>query len=45
MTFKAFMREVEQNIDCIKTESELRDWIKNYARTIPEEGGDAGRTK
>lgn len=37
MEFKLFMQKVEQEIEGIRTESELRDWIKNYARSIPEE--------
>lgn len=37
MDFKVFMRSVEQEIEKIKSESELREWIQDYARTIREE--------
>ena len=31
------MNSVEENLSLIKTEEELRNWIRNYARSIPEE--------
>ena len=37
MDFKSFMNAVEENLSLIKTEDELRNWIRNYARSIPEE--------
>ena len=37
MDFKLFMNSVEENLSLIKTEEELRNWIRNYARSIPEE--------
>ena len=37
MDFKSFMNSVEQNLSQMKTEEELRNWIRNYARSIPEE--------
>lgn len=37
MDFKSFMNTVEENLSLIKTEDELRNWIRNYARSIPEE--------
>ena len=37
MDFKLFMDSVEQNLSQMKTEEELRSWIRNYARSIPEE--------
>ena len=37
MEFKLFMNSVEENLSLIKTEEELRNWIRNYARSIPEE--------
>lgn len=37
MDFKSFMTSVEENLSCVKSEKDLRDWIKNYARSIPEE--------
>lgn len=36
MEFKVFMQAVENGIDQIKSEAGLREWLKNYARTIPE---------
>lgn len=35
MDFKVFMDTVKREIENMKTESELREWIQNYARTIP----------
>ena len=37
MDFKLFMNSVEENLSLIKTEEELRNWIRNYARSIPED--------
>ena len=37
MDFKLFMNSVEENLSLIKTEEDLRNWIRNYARSIPEE--------
>ena len=37
MDFKLFMDSVEQNLSQIKTEEGLRNWIRNYARSLPEE--------
>lgn len=37
MDFKSFMNTVEENLSLIKTEDELRNWIRDYARSIPEE--------
>lgn len=37
MEFKVFMQAVEEQIDKFQSESELKEWLKNYARTIGEE--------
>lgn len=37
MEFKLFMQAVEQKIDNFRSESEIKEWLKNYARTIEEE--------
>lgn len=36
MEFKIFMKTVEQEIAKFKSESEIKEWLANYARTIPE---------
>lgn len=36
MDFKTFMHAIEQEIENFKSESELKEWLKNYARTINE---------
>lgn len=41
MEFKIFMQAVEHRMDEIKSESELRKWLLNYARTIPENDREA----
>lgn len=37
MDFKSFMQAVEKNLAQLKSEEELRSWVKNYARSLPEE--------
>lgn len=37
MDFRTFMQAVEQEIDNFQSESEIKDWLRNYARTIDEE--------
>lgn len=37
MEFKVFMQAAEQQIDRFQSEKELKEWLKNYARTIEEE--------
>ena len=37
MDFKSFMISVEQSLSRFKNESELKGWIQNYARSLPEE--------
>src|SRR5699024_8362829 len=37
MDFKLFMNSVEETLSLIKTEEDLRNWVRNYARSIPEE--------
>lgn len=37
MEFKVFMQVVEEKLAKIKSEEELRDWIKMYARSLSEE--------
>ncbi len=37
MDFKFFMTSVEQRLSRFKDVSELKEWIQNYARSLPEE--------
>lgn len=37
MDFRTFMQAVEQEIDNFQSESEIKEWLRNYARTIDEE--------
>ena len=41
MDFQTFMQSVEQNLAQLKSEEALRAWIKNYARSLPEEEREA----
>lgn len=38
MDFKTFLTSVEESLSRFRTEAELRNWIKNYARSLPEDG-------
>lgn len=38
MEFRTFMQEVEREINNFQSEEEIKEWLKNYARTIQEEG-------
>lgn len=37
MHFKTFMTSVEENLSRCRTEAELRNWIENHARSLPED--------
>ena len=37
MDFKSFMTSVEQSLFRFENESELKGWIQNYARSLPDE--------
>lgn len=37
MEFRVFMQAVEREIDNFQSQAEIKEWLKNYARTIREE--------